>query len=52
MGIGTAGYTAMLCVLALEKNGVKPGDGEVIVTGAAGGVGSIAIALYQNLATP
>ena len=49
MGIGTAGYTAMLCVLALEKNGVKPGDGEVIVTGAAGGVGSIAIALLSKL---
>ena len=49
MGIGTAGYTAMLCVLALEKNGVKPEDGEIIVTGAAGGVGSIAIAILARL---
>src|SRR4029077_10056095 len=39
MAIGTAGYTAMLCVLALERHGVKPGDGEVLVTGATGGVG-------------
>jgi Alcohol dehydrogenase GroES-like domain len=38
MAIGTAGYTAMLCVMALEKHGVKPGDGEVLVTGASGGV--------------
>lgn len=45
MAIGTAGYTAMLCVLALERNGVTPKDGEVLVTGAAGGVGSIATAL-------
>ena len=43
MAIGTAGYTAMLCVLALEDQGVKPGDGEVLVTGAAGGVGSIGV---------
>lgn len=49
MGIGTAGYTAMLCVLALEKNGVKPEDGEIVVTGAAGGVGSIAIAILAKL---
>ena len=49
MGIGTAGYTAMLCVLALEKNGVSPEDGEIIVTGAAGGVGSVAVALLAKL---
>jgi len=49
MAIGTAGYTAMLCVLALERHGVKPGDGEVLVTGATGGVGSVAIALLSRL---
>ena len=49
MAIGTAGYTAMLCVLALERHGVKPGDGEVLVTGATGGVGSVAIALLGKL---
>ena len=49
MAIGTAGYTAMLCVLALEKHGVEPGDGEILVTGANGGVGSIAIALLAKL---
>lgn len=49
MAIGTAGYTAMLCVMALEDQGVKPGDGEVLVTGAAGGVGSVAIALLSRL---
>ena len=49
MAIGTAGYTAMLCVLALERHGVKPGDGEVLVTGATGGVGSVAIALLGRL---
>ena len=49
MAIGTAGYTAMLCVLALEDHGVKPGDGEVLVTGATGGVGSVAIALLGKL---
>jgi acrylyl-CoA reductase (NADPH) len=49
MAIGTAGYTAMLCVLALERHGVKPGDGEVLVTGATGGVGSVAIALLSKL---
>ncbi|MCK8785276.1 oxidoreductase [Roseomonas sp. NAR14] len=47
--IGTAGYTAMLCVLALEREGVKPGDGEVLVTGAAGGVGSVAVAVLAKL---
>ena len=49
MAIGTAGYTAMLCVLALEKHGVKPADGEILVTGANGGVGSVAIALLAKL---
>jgi len=49
MGIGTAGYTAMLCVMALEQGGAKPGQGEVVVTGATGGVGSIAIALLSQL---
>jgi acrylyl-CoA reductase (NADPH) len=48
MAIGTAGYTAMLSVLALEKHGLKPGDGPVVVTGAAGGVGSVAIALLAK----
>ena len=45
MAIGTAGYTAALCVLALERHGVTPGDGPVLVTGATGGVGSVAVAL-------
>ncbi len=45
MAIGTAGYTAALCVLALERNGVTPDDGPVLVTGASGGVGSVAVAL-------
>lgn len=49
MAIGTAGYTSMLCVLALERHGVKPGDGEVLVTGATGGVGSVATALLSRL---
>lgn len=49
MAIGTAGYTAMLCVLALERNGVTPANGPVVVTGAAGGVGSVAIALLAKL---
>jgi acrylyl-CoA reductase (NADPH) len=48
MAIGTAGYTAMLCVQTLERHGVKPGDGEIIVTGANGGVGSIAIMILAN----
>jgi acrylyl-CoA reductase (NADPH) len=48
MSIGTAGLTAMLCVLALEEGGVSPDDGPVVVTGAAGGVGSIAIALLAG----
>lgn len=49
MAIGTAGYTAMLSVLALEKHGLAPQDGPVVVTGAAGGVGSVAIALLSKL---
>jgi acrylyl-CoA reductase (NADPH) len=49
MAIGTAGYTAMLCVMALEDQGVAPDGGEVLVTGAAGGVGSVAIALLSRL---
>ena len=49
MAIGTAGYTAMLCVMALEKAGVVPGAGPVVVTGAAGGVGSVAVALLAQL---
>lgn len=49
MAIGTAGYTAMLCVLALESHGVAPGSGEVLVTGAAGGVGSVAISILAKL---
>lgn len=47
MAIGTAGYTAMLCVMALERNAVMPDSGEVVVTGAAGGVGSIATVLLS-----
>ena len=49
MAIGTAGYTAMLCVLALEKNGITPDKGEVLVTGATGGVGSVAITILNKL---
>ena len=48
MAIGTAGYTAMLAALALERGGVKPGSGEILVTGAAGGVGSVAIAILAG----
>jgi acrylyl-CoA reductase (NADPH) len=49
MAIGTAGYTAMLSVLALEHGGVSPGQGDILVTGANGGAGSIAIALLSKL---
>jgi acrylyl-CoA reductase (NADPH) len=49
MAIGTAGYTAMLAVLALEKQGIAPKDGAIVVTGAAGGVGSVAIAVLSKL---
>ena len=48
MAIGTAGYTSMLCVLALQDQGVKPDDGPILVTGAAGGVGSVAITLLAS----
>jgi acrylyl-CoA reductase (NADPH) len=49
MAIGTAGYTAMLSVMALEDHGIKPGDGDLLVTGASGGVGSIAVAILSKL---
>ena len=49
MAIGTAGYTAMLCVMALERHGVVPSSGEVLVTGASGGVGSMSVALLSSL---
>ncbi|HVJ53190.1 MAG TPA: MDR family oxidoreductase [Aliidongia sp.] len=49
MAIGTAGFTSMLAVMALERHGLKPGDGKVLVTGAAGGVGSVAIAVLAHL---
>ena len=49
MAVGTAGFTAMLAVMALEDHGLKTGDGEVLVTGAAGGVGSVATAILANL---
>jgi acrylyl-CoA reductase (NADPH) len=49
MAVGTAGLTSMLCVLELEKNGIDPASGEVLVTGAAGGVGSVATAILAKL---
>ncbi|MEM7215489.1 MAG: MDR family oxidoreductase [Pseudomonadota bacterium] len=49
MGIGTAGYTAMLCVMALEKYGITPDSGPIVVTGANGGVGTVAIAILSKL---
>lgn len=49
MAVGTAGFTAMLSVMALEDHGLKPGNGPVLVTGAAGGVGSVATAILANL---
>src|SRR5712692_2251597 len=49
MAVGTAGYTAMLAVMALERHGITPDRGPVVVTGAAGGVGSVAIALLAKL---
>jgi acrylyl-CoA reductase (NADPH) len=52
MAIGTAGLTAMLAVLALEQHGLTPNDGPVVVTGAAGGVGSVAIAVLSKLGYP
>ena len=52
MAIGTAGYTAMLCILALEQHGIKPDDGKILVTGASGGVGSVAVAILSKLGYP
>ena len=49
MAVGTAGYTAMLCVLAVERHGITPQSGDILVTGAAGGVGSIAVAVLAKL---
>ncbi|TIX53820.1 MAG: oxidoreductase [Mesorhizobium sp.] len=49
MAIGTAGYTAMLCVIALERHGIVPDRGPVVVTGAAGGVGSVAVSILSSL---
>jgi acrylyl-CoA reductase (NADPH) len=49
MAVGTAGYTAMLCVMALERHGITPARGPVVVTGAAGGVGSVAISVLSKL---
>lgn len=49
MSIGTAGYTAALCVMALSAHGIQPGDGDILVTGANGGVGSVAITLLAKL---
>ena len=49
MAIGTAGYTAALCVMALQRHGLKPSDGEVLVTGATGGVGSVTVRLLAGL---
>ena len=49
MAIGTAGFSAMLSVLALERQGVKPGAGEILITGATGGVGSVAVSLLSRL---
>lgn len=49
MAVGTAGYTAMLSVMALERHGISPGRGAVVVTGAAGGVGSVAISVLSKL---
>jgi len=49
MGVGTAGFSAMQCVISLERHGLKPGGREVVVTGAAGGVGSVAIAILSHL---
>ncbi|PLC48191.1 alcohol dehydrogenase [Pollutimonas subterranea] len=49
MAIGTAGYTAMLCIMALERHGVTPDTGDILVTGAAGGVGSVAVTVLAKL---
>ena len=52
MAIGTAGFTAMLCILALQQHGIATADGQILVTGAAGGVGSVAVAILNKLAYP
>lgn len=52
MAVGTAGFTAMLAVMALEDHGLTPDKGEVLVTGAAGGVGSVAVAILAHLGYP
>ena len=49
MGVGTAGYTAMLCVMALERYGIEPSSGPIVVTGANGGVGTVAISILSKL---
>ena len=49
MAVGTAGYTAMLCIMALERHGISPDRGPVLVTGAAGGVGSVAVSILSKL---
>jgi acrylyl-CoA reductase (NADPH) len=49
MAIGTAGYTAMLCIMALQHHGIKPEQGNILVTGAAGGVGSVAVSVLKKL---
>ncbi|MBB2201016.1 acrylyl-CoA reductase (NADPH) [Gluconacetobacter tumulisoli] len=49
MAIGTAGYTAMLCIMALERHGISPASGDIVVTGASGGVGSVAVSLLSRL---
>ncbi len=49
MAIGTAGYTAMLSIMALENHGINPGDGDILVTGASGGVGSVAVVILNRL---
>src|SRR6516225_2750615 len=49
MAVGTAGLTAMLAVMALEHHGLRPGAGDILVTGAAGGVGSVAVSLLSRL---
>ena len=49
MAIGTAGYTAMLCVMTLEHHGIQPDSGDILVTGASGGVGSVAVAILHKL---
>jgi acrylyl-CoA reductase (NADPH) len=49
MAVGTAGYTSMLCILALQDAGIGPNDGPILVTGAAGGVGSVAVSLLAKL---